>query len=310
MNDPWTTLSRPVCSQTAKVLLGFTCNNRCVFCFDRHHKDIPAKTTREVRQEISSAFRQGFPRLLLMGGEPTVREDILELIAHARKTGFRDIMLTTNGRMLVYRSFARALVKSKVSQIVFSLHGPAAGVHDALTCSPGSFDELMQGVENLKKEGARNLGVNTTIVTQNYRHLSAIADIFLAWGIQRAEFIYVAAERRVFRQVTPKVSQAAASIRGALEKGRRNGHHWGLVNAPLPCYFWFFFDHLSFAGGENNTSFAKTKKAALYQKAEARKRLFWTKREKCDSCSRRRLCRGISKSYLREFGDGEVKPLR
>jgi len=309
MNASWMTTSEPMRPHTAKVLLGYSCNNHCVFCYDRYHKNIPAKTTQELREEISSAFRQGFPRLLLMGGEPTIRRDIMALVAHARKTGFHDIMLTTNGRMLAYPRFVSALVASGVSQIVISLCGPVAGVHDALTGSPGSFEQLMRGVENVRRAGVKNLGVNTTVVAQNYKYLPAIADMLLKWRIQRTEFIYVAADRRVFRRVTPRVSEAAAFINDALGRGKANGYFWKLVNAPLPCYFGPFFDHLSYAGGENNTLFVTTRKTPFYQKAEAKKRVFWTLCGKCARCSKKHSCRGISMSYRDAFGDKEVRPL-
>jgi sulfatase maturation enzyme AslB (radical SAM superfamily) len=296
-------------AKNGKIILGFSCNNRCIFCYDRLNRDLPEKTTKELKKEITSAFQSGVSRLNLLGGEPTIRPDIIEILIHAKNTGFNNVMITTNGRMLAYSKFAREIIKTGISQIVVSIHGASASVHDALTGCPGSFKQLIHGVENLKNEGFNNLGVNTTIVIQSYKHLPKIADMLTGWNVKRAEFIYIAADLDRFALLTPKVSSAAPFIRDALDKGKSNGFFWKILNPPLGCYLKDFFDHVDYAGGEKNSFFLKTDKTLLYQKAEAKKHITWQKPVKCGSCLRKDTCFGISAIYLKKFGDNELKPI-
>ena len=82
------------------IFAGYTCNNRCIFCINYNKRDIPPPSTKEIKKEIFSAKKRGSTYLELIGGEPTIRQDIIELIEFAKTIGFDTIMIATNGRML------------------------------------------------------------------------------------------------------------------------------------------------------------------------------------------------------------------
>ena len=88
----------------------------------------------------------------IIGGEPTVRPDIISLIKFAKELNFDVIMIATNGRMLSYEDFARTILKAGLNSLVFSIHGHTAKLHDSLTRAPGSFKQLNKGVKNVQKK--------------------------------------------------------------------------------------------------------------------------------------------------------------
>ncbi|MCP4590664.1 MAG: radical SAM protein [bacterium] len=78
------------------------CNLGCVYCFnqeERAHftKDHPEMTTEQLKWAIDQIADFGIPQINFCGGEPTLRDDLLEVAAHARDRG-RLVCLVTNGR--------------------------------------------------------------------------------------------------------------------------------------------------------------------------------------------------------------------
>src|SRR5690242_16029210 len=68
------------------------CNSKCVFCYTEWIRNEPALSTAAIRTAIERAVRiSSLKRVVFSGGEPTLREDLPELIAHARTHGFMDI---------------------------------------------------------------------------------------------------------------------------------------------------------------------------------------------------------------------------
>jgi len=113
----------------------------------------------------------GCTYLELIGGEPTIRPDIVDLIKFAHQLNFKNVVMATNGRLFSYKKFAEKIIKAGLTDLIFSIHGHNSKLHDSLTRSKGSFRQMMQGIKNVRALGLKRLGTNTTIVKQNYRFL-------------------------------------------------------------------------------------------------------------------------------------------
>jgi uncharacterized Fe-S cluster-containing radical SAM superfamily protein len=307
--DKSTRYKRRRISKQAKIIIGFNCNNNCLFCYERTMRHLPDKTTTEVKKEISAACKRGFSQVHLMGGEPTIRPDVCELIEYAKDAGADSVMITSNGRMFAYPDFVKKIIKSGISQVVFSLHGHNAGLHDRLTGSEGSFKELIAGLENLKKSGFKNVGTNTVIAKQNYRYLPDIAHILAEHRIGRAEFTYVGIFKKALKLMKPRISLAAPYIRKALQIGKDRNYLWVVQNPPMGCYFEGYFKHLSWGKKEKKSLFAISDKNRSYEEVTSKKVTFYVKPEKCLGCDCYHECFGVEEMYLRDFGGREIKPI-
>ena len=82
------------------------CNNLCNFCADgweiRNRKD---PSFEEVKKQILGARKEGFHRLIITGGEPTISPYLFKTIDFARQSGIDHIYLCTNARLLIIPSF-------------------------------------------------------------------------------------------------------------------------------------------------------------------------------------------------------------
>src|SRR5664280_1601683 len=87
------------------ISLRISITNRCnVKCFYCHHDGIVPQnyemTPNEMERIVKVAKDIGIEKIRLSGGEPLIREDIVDIVAKISSVGFRDISLTTNGILL------------------------------------------------------------------------------------------------------------------------------------------------------------------------------------------------------------------
>src|SRR5512133_3850589 len=85
-----------------RVSLTDRCNFRCTYCSPAEEEPTEGLLT---RAELGRLFRLfaalGVRRIRLTGGEPTLRRDVVEIVADAAATpGIEDVALTTNGHRL------------------------------------------------------------------------------------------------------------------------------------------------------------------------------------------------------------------
>jgi len=84
----------------SEIAVTYRCQNRCFFCYasspDRG-REVPEMTTDEVKLVLDKIVNQArVPTVSFTGGEPTLRKDLPELIAHAKSLGMR-ANLISNG---------------------------------------------------------------------------------------------------------------------------------------------------------------------------------------------------------------------
>ena len=293
------------------IITGYSCNNKCRFCIDSDKRRIPDKTTQEIVFEMAYARDRDRTYLEIIGGEETIRQDFIYLIKTAKKLGFREIVMATNGRMLAYEGYTKRIVESGITTIIFSIHGYDAKSHDYLTSIKGSFSQLIKGIRNLEALGFKNIGSNTTIIKQNYKFLPEIGRFIYSLGIRNAEFIFVDPTRgeayNNFKGLVPKISKAAPYIRKCLDIGKCDGvSHWHIRYVPL-CYFVGYEDQISELFESKN--FQTEHLAPEFKNFDAensRKNIGRIKPKKCLPCKLYDICEGIWLQYYRCYGDKEL----
>jgi len=302
------------------IVAGYSCNNNCIFCinWDKRNK-ISDKSFSQIKKEMTGARLRGATYLEIIGGETSIRPDIIDLVKFARILGFETIMMATNGRMYAYNEFAKKILEAGLNSLVFSIHGHNAKIHDFLTQTPGSFNQLKKGLRNIKnltKElGLKiHLGSNTCIVRQNYKYLSQIGENIKRDGIDNAEFIFVdpnyGAAFRFFKKLVPKISEAAPYIHKCLDIGKKEKFpHWHIRYVPL-CYFQDYINQVSELQ-EAKTFHTEHIAPDFYNPnaSEGRKNIGRIKTKKCENCQLFDKCEGIWREYFKHCGDEELKPI-
>ncbi len=117
------------CEQMVSVALmtSNVCNIDCPICFTKiDGQAVYMPSTEQMCEQIDKAAErlQGEYPLELCGGEPTVRNDLKEIIAHANSCGFHHIQVNTNGlRLAAEADYAKKLVEWGVSVIYLGFEG-------------------------------------------------------------------------------------------------------------------------------------------------------------------------------------------
>ncbi|MEI7482460.1 MAG: radical SAM protein [Elusimicrobiota bacterium] len=300
-----------------KIVLftGYACSNRCVFCIGADKRNLRGRTTKELLASVYAAKKKGADILEIIGGEATIRPDFAALVRAAKDIGIREVVCATNGRVFSDMSMAGAIVGAGIDELIFSIHGPSAAVHDKMTASPGSFAELKKGLANLKKLGFKRISGNTTVVKGNMRSLPEIARFYVRLGIRNVEYIFVdpnyGGARNDFDELVPRISAAAPHMRSALRIGLTAGFdQWKVRYVPL-CHFIGYEAQISEMNERVN--FLTEHWAPDFKNTDAigsRSAVGRRRTAVCKGCARLHVCEGIWVEYLKHYGDGELRPIK
>jgi cyclic pyranopterin phosphate synthase len=116
----------------------------------------------------------------LTGGEPTVRKDIVELVARLGALGLDDLAMTTNGELLP--ELARPLRAAGLSRLNISIDTLDADKFRAIT-RRGDLSRVLAGVEAAREAGFTGTKINT-VVMGGWNHMDLVDLCRYAW--QRA----------------------------------------------------------------------------------------------------------------------------
>jgi 12,18-didecarboxysiroheme deacetylase len=165
------------------------CNLKCVHCY-AHATGEAAKdelSTEEGKVMLDDLAQFGCPVVLFSGGEPLVRQDLLELADYAVNLGMRAV-ISTNGT-LITRSVAQALKDVGLSYVGISLDGMRE-VNDRFRGVKGAFDRAMAGIGHCQQAGIK-VGLRFTINRMNAAEIPAIFDLLEELNIPRVCFYHL-----------------------------------------------------------------------------------------------------------------------
>jgi MoaA/NifB/PqqE/SkfB family radical SAM enzyme len=133
--------------------LTYRCQCNCPHCYAAARKrEIAGEmSTAESKELIDTIGELGVVTLNFTGGEPLLREDILDLVAHANRRGLLT-RLTTNGYLLTRKCVA-ALRRAGLSQCGISIDDADPDTHDRLRGLPGLFERAIEGFRFLHEFG-------------------------------------------------------------------------------------------------------------------------------------------------------------
>ncbi|HEX9907174.1 MAG TPA: radical SAM protein [Thermoplasmata archaeon] len=169
------------------------CNLTCDHCHARAGQAEYADelTTEEGKTRVIDPMSKvsDFKALIFSGGEPLVREDIYELIGHAKTRGFYPIMATN--ATLITPEVARRLKQAGLLGIAASIDSLNDDVHDSFRKMKGALRLAKEGIANASAEGMY-IQINITASKINKDELPGIisfADELRAHVILLYQFI-------------------------------------------------------------------------------------------------------------------------
>jgi len=170
------------------------CNLSCQHCYAGSDKNqaVEELSTAEARDFLEQLKDIKTPVLLISGGEPLMRDDMLELIEYARNLGIR-VTLSTNGTLLT-ADISTKLKKLGVSYIGISIDG-LASTHNKFRGTEKAYSQALRGIKNCQQVGQR-VGLRFTMTADNITEIPAIFDLMLEEEIERLCFYHLVHQGR------------------------------------------------------------------------------------------------------------------
>lgn len=115
----------------------------------------------------------GCPLVVLTGGDPAQREDLVELVRYGAELGLR-MALTPSATERTTRALIAALKEAGLARLAVSIDGASAAAHDAFRGVAGSFERSFEILRDARAL-ALTTQVNTTVTPYNVDELETIA---------------------------------------------------------------------------------------------------------------------------------------
>ncbi|MBI3930727.1 MAG: radical SAM protein [Chloroflexi bacterium] len=166
------------------------CNLHCLHCYASAGSQ---RTPGEMDTTAGKAFMRdladfGVPVIMFSGGEPLLREDLLELASFAGELGIR-LVLSTNGT-LIQKSMAQEIKGIGFAEVGISLDGVGAN-NDYFRGQKGAYQAALEGIRNCVAAGLR-VSLRLTITRFNYQDIPAIFKLVEKEGVNRVCFYHLA----------------------------------------------------------------------------------------------------------------------
>jgi radical SAM protein with 4Fe4S-binding SPASM domain len=173
--------TRPSAPYRMDLALTYRCNNDCSHCYNGRPRDYPELTTQEWKEIIDRVWDLGIPHIVFTGGEPTLRDDLVELVAHAEENG-QITGLNTNGRRLRDKGFLDSLIQAGLDHVQITLESHDPDIHDLMVARKGAWVQTVAGLRNVLNTPLYVM-TNTTLLRHNCPTLADTLDFLGSEGV-------------------------------------------------------------------------------------------------------------------------------
>ncbi|HHL40988.1 MAG TPA: GTP 3',8-cyclase MoaA [Deltaproteobacteria bacterium] len=142
------------------------CNLRCLYCMPAEGLELAEHSSilryEELLRIARTAVAHGVTRIRITGGEPLVRQGIVDFIGSlSGLDGLEDLSLTTNGVLL--GGYARRLREAGLTRVNVSLDSLRRERFHRITRGD-HLDRVLQGLETALAEGLSPVKVNVVVI--------------------------------------------------------------------------------------------------------------------------------------------------
>ena len=227
-----------------EVAVTWRCNNACRFCYAGCGTDPHPGTPRAVSggngkemslkdvKRILRIFRDDarIPFFSFTGGEPLLRDDLEEMIRHARSLGLQ-VNLVTNGTLAdPFR--AKSLFHAGLRTAQVSVESPDEQVHDRLTRRPGAWRQSLGGIRAMREAGI-SVQTNTTVTAITAEDAPKMPAFLKSLGVVRfAMNLYIPGSREP-HELDDELFLPYSRAGAVIDRVRAAASREGLV------FFWY-----------------------------------------------------------------------
>ena len=148
------------------------CELRCRHCSQDSRDAFPNELTLdEIKKLFNDLVSIGTFEVNISGGEPFLREDLLQIITYARKVGL-NVSLSTSG-LFVSRVVAKKIAEVGLKRIRISLDGATEKSYDYFR-GKGTYRRAIRGIKTLRELFDIPIVVHTVLMKPNLGELLTI----------------------------------------------------------------------------------------------------------------------------------------
>ncbi|MCI4366451.1 MAG: GTP 3',8-cyclase MoaA [Thermoplasmata archaeon] len=197
-----------------RISLTQRCNLRCVFChMEGQPKSRAELTPEEIERAVRAAAASGIDRVKLTGGEPTLRTDIVEIIARI-SPHVEEVSMTTNGLLL--ESLAGPMHRAGLDRVNVSLPSLDPATYERLTGVDG-VGRAVRGIRAAKAAGLAPIKLNVVALAGLTDEKEAV-DRLIAFAHEVGAWVQLIEFENVHGRVDPRIYRVLHSELGRLKE--------------------------------------------------------------------------------------------
>lgn len=147
------------------IALTYQCNNDCFHCYNDPNRNPSLLSLEQWKAILDRVWEVGIPHVVFTGGEPTLIENLIQLIEYAKRRGLI-VGLNTNGRRLLDDGYAQSLHSAGLDHIQITLESADPTVHDRIVQRNGAWKQTIAGIQNALSTQCFVM-TNTTLLREN-----------------------------------------------------------------------------------------------------------------------------------------------
>jgi radical SAM protein with 4Fe4S-binding SPASM domain len=163
------------------IALTFRCQNNCIHCYAGGPHETRELSKEEWKEIIDKLKQIGVFILTFTGGEPTLHQDLPELLLYAQNNGMVTGLIT-NGRALKNMAYVENLEKAGLDFVQITLESHKPETHDLITATEGSWNETVAGIKNALQSQIY-VTTNTTLNKHNADDFLETIDFLKQLGV-------------------------------------------------------------------------------------------------------------------------------
>jgi MoaA/NifB/PqqE/SkfB family radical SAM enzyme len=212
-------LPRVIRPLSAHIKLTENCQARCISCDywkSRWQDHLDTGRAIDLVNQIGGAGIRG---LRLTGGEPLLRRDLFQVLAHADTSPLKRIILQTNG--LLIKKLHQEINESPITHVCVSIDG-LKETNDQIRGIRGYFDLGLEGIRLLRD---KKVAISVTMNRISARELERLAEVAKNAGaevevniLSRNLFFFKNADIDSMWPGQPEVAKIAGFLRSTLKR--------------------------------------------------------------------------------------------
>jgi radical SAM protein with 4Fe4S-binding SPASM domain len=155
------------------------CNQNCIYCYNTINTNFtPGNPLKTIKKLFEIAK---FKQLTITGGEPTISENLLEIVVFAKLNGVK-VVIITNASTNNQKLFSK-LISAGVSHFQITINSVDPEVHNQMAATGHVFENSIKNIEYILKNGGKVIP-SIVLTNQNSESLNSTFDFLKNYGFK------------------------------------------------------------------------------------------------------------------------------